>query len=390
MKKMSYYCFDWDDNILYMPTVLHFEYLNDNDEWEHRDVSTQEFALMRKDRTRWKQPEDCYWEFRDYGKRKDRAFIEDTISALKDKKFGPSWNDFIRCLINGTYFAIITARGHEQITIRKGVEYIINNVLSKDEQYMMFFNLKKYEYMFDDDDEDVKMTKDIFTDEDIVKRYLDMCYFIGVSCPSIIENPDAANPEKEKKKALMTFIDKIQKLAKKYGYIAKIGFSDDDKGNVKSISDLIDQLDHEKFSNISECCVIDTSNKVKNKTYKKIKTYESYANGLVGFSNFGNQTNHYYNNNQYSCSNDDRYTQFRQNRYLVDISNELFDKDLLYPLKDVADILNREINKNGEIHYNNYRITYSKNRKKFIIRKDKESFYADAVEDVLVMVNNKK
>ena len=44
-------------------------------------------------------------------------------------------------LINGSLFAIITARGHEKNTIRKTIEWIIDNVLVDSEKITMYNNL---------------------------------------------------------------------------------------------------------------------------------------------------------------------------------------------------------------------------------------------------------
>ncbi|KAF4737358.1 hypothetical protein FOZ62_018317, partial [Perkinsus olseni] len=40
--KLRFYMFDWDDNILYMPTKVHVEV-----DGEPRDITTQEFAKLR-------------------------------------------------------------------------------------------------------------------------------------------------------------------------------------------------------------------------------------------------------------------------------------------------------------------------------------------------------
>jgi hypothetical protein len=40
---LLYYAFDWDDNILYMPTAIRME-RKEGDEWVPEDVSTAKFA----------------------------------------------------------------------------------------------------------------------------------------------------------------------------------------------------------------------------------------------------------------------------------------------------------------------------------------------------------
>ena len=43
---LRYYCFDWDDNILVMPTMIHLENYVDG-QWEKMDITTSEFANVR-------------------------------------------------------------------------------------------------------------------------------------------------------------------------------------------------------------------------------------------------------------------------------------------------------------------------------------------------------
>ena len=50
---LHYYAFDWDDNILNMPTVIHMDKLV-GDEWIPTDVSTADFAEVRNDKENWR------------------------------------------------------------------------------------------------------------------------------------------------------------------------------------------------------------------------------------------------------------------------------------------------------------------------------------------------
>ena len=50
---LLYYAFDWDDNILNMPTVIHME-KKDGDSWIPVDVSTAEFAIVRNDKDNYR------------------------------------------------------------------------------------------------------------------------------------------------------------------------------------------------------------------------------------------------------------------------------------------------------------------------------------------------
>ena len=48
-RDFKYYIFDWDDNILHMPTKIRMEHLEDDGTWKPVEVSTSTFALVRAD-----------------------------------------------------------------------------------------------------------------------------------------------------------------------------------------------------------------------------------------------------------------------------------------------------------------------------------------------------
>jgi hypothetical protein len=88
---IKFYTFDWDDNILNMPTVIHMERLVD-DEWIPTTVSTAEFAEVRSDSVNWRLGSEPFSEFRDSGPRGENAFIEDMKTAIANNKLGPAWD----------------------------------------------------------------------------------------------------------------------------------------------------------------------------------------------------------------------------------------------------------------------------------------------------------
>ena len=273
---ISYYAFDWDDNILNMPTDIHMERLVD-DEWIPTTVSTVEFAEVRSDSVNWRLGSEPFSEFRDSGPRGENAFIEDMKTAIANNKLGPVWDDFIECLVNGCLFAIITARGHEAPTMRKGIEWIIDNVLTEDQAYEMYNNLGKFLYLFKNSNTKFdRILRGVPSQNSVVKDYLDKCDYVGVSAPSRGGSP--ANPEKAKEDALMEFNDRVNQYAKSIGREAKIGFSDDDLKNVKHIEDLIENLHKERFSHIASIVVKGT--KDPNNISKKVRTFESQAAGM--------------------------------------------------------------------------------------------------------------
>ena len=278
-KHLLYYAFDWDDNILNMTTVIHMEHLVDG-EWIPEDVSTSKFAEVRSDKDNWKilneDPNQAFSEFRDNGPRGEIAFLEDVKDSISNKKFGPAWNDFIECLVNGSLFAIITARGHEAPAMKRGVEWIIDNVLSQEQVYEMYNNLMKFAYLFKHNKEYDRILKGQPSENSLFKLYLDNCDFAGVSAPSRGGSP--SNPEQAKEDCLLLFIDRVDKFASSIGYKAKVGFSDDDLGNVSHIENLADNIHHEQFPNILSFVVKGT--KDPEDITKKVVTFGEFKESM--------------------------------------------------------------------------------------------------------------
>jgi len=249
--ELHYFAFDWDDNILHMPTKILMDQ-KVGEEWIPTSVSTSKFAEVRNDKENWRlrnnNPTEAFSEFRDTGPRGNYAFVEDVSIAMREKKLGPSWEAFIKCLSEGAIFAIITARGHEPSSIRKGVEYVIDEVLTKmpslnpsftlaDE---MFQHLRKYHYIFKlgDSHEELQL-KGSPSQNILIKSYLDHCSFYGVSSDSFAQefgSASAQNPEVAKEIALNRFIENCNEFGETIGAkTVSIGFSDDDPKNVEHV-----------------------------------------------------------------------------------------------------------------------------------------------------------
>ena len=242
--QLHYYAFDWDDNILHMPTVIHMDKMVDG-EWVEVDVSTSDFAKVRNDRDNYRirnnDPSQAFCEFRDSGPRGEDSFLLDSEKAIDEGKFGPSWEAFIECLVGGHLFAIITARGHEPETIRRGVEMIINDCLNEDQKFEMYNNCLMHANFFSRQAVDSfdRIPKGELTSNELIKVYLDDCSYFGVSSESFAKefgDSSAQNPEKAKEIALEFFVDKCNKLGKSIGAKSvSVGFSDDDPKNVDHV-----------------------------------------------------------------------------------------------------------------------------------------------------------
>jgi uncharacterized protein YerC len=265
----TYYLLDFDDNILHMDTKIIMEKFNGKD-WIETPVSTTDFAEFRKNPD-YRIPlkvdgssdfDKAYSNFRD-SQENDNKFLNDVIDAIAKKKFAPSYEAFRRCLINGKLFAIVTARGHEPQTIRKAIEYFIDTQLSKAEKNEMKKNLLYYYDIFNEESSE---------NNKLVDDYLSLCEFIGVSSQYFINTlssdmiPEGEtftpnNTELSKKIAVASFSKRCIQYGNKlknYDVKIKIGFSDDDEHNIRSITELfVDNLKKE-FPDV-EFSIFDTS-----------------------------------------------------------------------------------------------------------------------------------
>jgi hypothetical protein len=240
----KYYAFDWDDNIMFMPTQIIV--MTENE--EEVGMSTEEFAEHRhqigvepfnfKGTTVVGYAPD---PFRNFGVKGDKRFVIDAMIA----PLGPSWNDFVECVNGGSIFAIITARGHNPETLKEAVLNLIVANHNGINRNTLVENLKKYRKFTEE--EQIEESYDLeFSDKDIINEYLGMCRFHPVT----FGEGSAANPEEGKIKAMREFISYCREMAKEIGKSAFfkndvtnqepiIGFSDDDLRNVEKMKEFL-------------------------------------------------------------------------------------------------------------------------------------------------------
>ena len=232
---LKYYAFDWDDNIVHMPTKI----LVKDESGNEVGMSTDDFAEFRhqigkepfnyKGNTIVGYSDSPFRNFRTDG---DKDFLVDAMRAKK----GPAFDDFREAINNGSIFAIITARGHNPNTIKEAIyNYIIEgfNGIDKDE---LIKNLKKYRSFIGEDE---------MSDEELIKSYLELNKYHPVSFG---DDQGAVNPEEAKVEAMEAFVNYIKAMAavlNKRAFLKKdirnkfnpdnlsIGFSDDDPKNIE-------------------------------------------------------------------------------------------------------------------------------------------------------------
>jgi len=238
---MKYYSFDWDDNLMFMPTKI---YLKDNN-GKSVGMSTEDFAEYRtqigKDDFEYEGHTIVGFDenpFRDFSVAGDKKFLTDAMKAPT----GPAWPDFVEAINNGSIFSIITARGHTPSILKQGVYNLIKKNMHGIDSNQLAKNLLKYRNLADED----KLTKD-----QLIRVYLDMCRFYPVS----FGEGSATNPEQGKIIAMEEFVNYVKQMSyqlqtkalmknKISNYFTPfIGFSDDDVRNVESMKKHFDKKD---------------------------------------------------------------------------------------------------------------------------------------------------
>lgn len=234
-----YMAFDWDDNILTMPTQIVL--LDDNGKEVY--MSTEDFAEHRhqigvepfkyKGKMVVSYADDPYRFFSTKG---DKRFLMDVMFA----KEGPEWGKFVDTINNGSIFAIVTARGHSPLVIRKAIENMIKSNYKGIDKKELVKNLRKYRQFAGEED---------MSDEELIESYMDMNKYYPVT----FGQGSAAKPEKLKVDALKEFhnyVDYLSQVLHKPAYlknlisnrfVPKVVFSDDDKRNI--------EYAHQKLSN---------------------------------------------------------------------------------------------------------------------------------------------
>jgi hypothetical protein len=336
-KHLLYYAFDWDDNILEMPT----EIMVLTEDGGEIGMSTSDFAEHRSklgvENFEYKGKivvgVDNNTAFRNFRDQNDsEVFKKDVIKAIESNSISPSWDDFMECLSNGSLFAIITARGHEKEAMRSGVEWIIDNILTKKTSKdlnlsladQMYNNLRKFAHLFGDKTEYGHFLDSQPSQHPLVKTYLDNCDFVGVSAPSRGGSP--ANPEAAKEDALKSFIKKVNSFAKGIGFEAMVGFSDDDPKNVKHIEeafeDLKKSIGNEELSNVIKLVLKGVGKASLKADYTKesyvYKKFEDFSPGVLNSLPNAAMSGSMNSQNPYETS------KIQQSNFLSKLSNEIF------------------------------------------------------------------
>jgi hypothetical protein len=235
MESFKYYAFDWDDNLLYMPTKV----IGEDSHGNELELSTGEYSLVKESvmigkpsvvggRILKSFPENAFNNFR-----RDDLFLNEAREA----KLGPAWSDFVEAVNGGRIFSIITARGHSPNTFKSTIKTLIKEGKGGLNYYTCLDSLKSLR--------EYSQSSNIRTDEELFENYIDnLCRYYpishNVSTDIVLEHVHEC-----KRDALGDFITHVNRVFEAFhpefhNNVSNkfiIGFSDDDRTNIKTISE---------------------------------------------------------------------------------------------------------------------------------------------------------
>ena len=232
---MKYYAFDWDDNIMYMPTKIMLK----DDKGNEVGMGTEDFAEYRvkigvepfeyKGKNIVGFSETPFRNFRVEG---DKKFLIDSMMA----KPGPAWSDFVEAVNGGSIFSIVTARGHNPKTLAMAVRKLIDGNINGISKKELLWNLKKYNKI-------AKQNPNV-SDDKLIDFYV---FKLNKYYPVTFGKGSAAKPEELKVEAAKEFQNYVKDISSKIGvspyykddisnrFVPTIGFSDDDLRNLEKL-----------------------------------------------------------------------------------------------------------------------------------------------------------
>lgn len=220
--------FDWDDNIVHMPTKIWMEDASGN----AVGLSPAEFAIRRGDGD-LRFPGDASLAFREF-----RDETGDFEGDLRQAMLGPGWRgpafeDFKQAVIRARFFAVVTAREHSEDILRRGSRCLIENILSDDERQQMHCNWNEFRK---------SILKLPACSEDPLTDYLTTCQFYAVNNADFKKQHGLATSEERKKHAVRMFVKHSvatcgSGLSVEDQAVSSVSFgmSDDDPQNVAAI-----------------------------------------------------------------------------------------------------------------------------------------------------------
>jgi hypothetical protein len=236
---LKYYAFDWDDNLLHMPTKITLQLSNS----KLFEIGTEDYA---KYKNHLKEGTSFLYEgnsilattipssYERFRVSHDKQFLEEVKVATP----GPAWVEFVKAVNNGRIFSIVTARGHHPETLKEAVKYLITESVNGLDYYTCLDNLKlMHEFSHSDSN---------YSDDELFERYLSkLCKYYPVtynneSAVSNIEGAKASAIEEFCQHVNECFNNMNSEFRSRVSNNFIIGFSDDDHTNTSHIAEQFD------------------------------------------------------------------------------------------------------------------------------------------------------
>jgi hypothetical protein len=240
----KYYSFDWDDNIMTLPTKI---WMTKNG--KPYGASSEEFAKLRNfvgkgkdlNGNLWDLPKEAFKDFRPEG---DAQFIKDVENPVK---YGPVWKDFVECVNSGRIFSIITARGHKPESMKNAVKAMIDRNQNGLSKQSCIEGINEW-----------RARADIppLSGDEAINYYLnELCKFYPVSYEGLFgKDVSMSDPSKAKTHAMDDFAKHVKEKAISAGFKRgkeiTMGFSDDDRKNFDLMANHMKAAKH-GFSKVS-------------------------------------------------------------------------------------------------------------------------------------------
>lgn len=228
---MCYEVFDWDDNIVHMPTKI---WMEDIDSGTPVPLSTEDFAVRRDDPSLRPIGGDYKAAFREFA-HFEADMLRAVGSADEDWK-GPAFGHFKRAVSEGRVFAIVTGRQTGEQELRGAVRRFIGAVLSAEEWEEMVGNVKQL----------IVLLSGVApsTEEEAVTRYMELCHFCGMTSPEFTQRFPGQSIEQRKRHAVRSFVEAMLGIVQKAFSGQRVSsivvsMSDDDAKNVQAIDELM-------------------------------------------------------------------------------------------------------------------------------------------------------
>jgi len=230
---IRFYMFDWDDNIRYMPTKIYVKskdgkkaQMGTEDFAHYRDKLSKNIDFEYKKKTITGMAEDPFQDFKS-------GYDKFKVDVSKSKK-APAWNTLVKAINSGSPLAIITARGHHPDVLKDALRDLIDSNEGGISKVSLFKSIVERKEM---------VGQEPMSEGEEVDDYLEDClyYTVGYHYPS----GGSSKPEEIKAKAMTFFKESGEDLVNSmndklatdgindYVFVAKFGFSDDDRKNVE-------------------------------------------------------------------------------------------------------------------------------------------------------------